>query len=80
METREWKCQKNIDFVNVIANNTFYSIREYSGRGMFGKHCPAIACDDWSDVEEIIDLFGIANTAWDQLGLGYVVYPKTAGE
>ena len=48
---------------------------DYSGRGMFGKTCLGISCDNATSViEDASRLFNIRNSKTDQLGLGYIVY------
>jgi len=44
---------------------------EYSGRGMFGKTCLAIDCDDPNDV---IAEVGVKNAKIDNMGKKWVVY------
>lgn len=48
----------------------------YSGRGMFGAHCPAIDCERW-DVDAVIEdakAAGIRGARQDSMGLGAIVY------
>lgn len=46
-------------------------VRDYNGR--FFYHGPAVVCDDIQDV--------LSNTKvkcqWDNMGLGYIVYPRS---
>lgn len=41
----------------------------YSGRGMYGRECPAIRVDD-------LEFMSRAEVEWDNMGLGYVIYAK----
>ena len=43
---------------------------DYSGRGMYGKTCPAVRLDGMGDFATK------AETSWDNMGLGYVVYAR----
>ena len=64
----------------------------YSGRGMFGRTCPAIRVGDWYSVEELKKLCNsdehemfeyddeeekiVVDIEVDNMGLGYVVYAR----
>jgi hypothetical protein len=43
---------------------------DYSGRGMFGKTCPAVR------VDRITDLATKAEVCCDSMGMGYVIYAR----
>ena len=46
----------------------------YSGRGMFGKICYGIICDNHIETIEEAAINGITGAKFDQLGLGFIVY------
>lgn len=46
----------------------------YSGRGMYGKTCLGIDCDDFQSAIEEAAALGLKGASWDELGLGYIVY------
>lgn len=49
-----------------------YEVREdYSGRGMFGRKCPAVVVDNYLD---FIAEIGIKGLKVDNMGLQWVVY------
>lgn len=43
---------------------------DYSGRGMYGDHCPALYCDSHNDITTK------AKTKIDSMGLGIVIYAE----
>ena len=43
----------------------------YSGRGMFGRTCPAV------NVDTPHEIFISEIVTWDQMGLGFVVYARS---
>lgn len=48
-----------------------YEVREYSGRGMFGRECPGVVVDNpLNFVAEI----GMKGLKIDNMGLQYIVY------
>lgn len=55
-----------------IENARFHA--DYSGRGMFGKTCAAIYCDDADEVIEEAGAQGIRGARRDSMGRGAVVY------
>ena len=72
---------------SVCEDSGEFSIRRYSGRGMFGRECLAITVEDMGDIikimvavgaaaeQEGIDLTGDADGArWDSMGHGTVFY------
>lgn len=46
----------------------------YSGRGMFGKPCLGISCNDANECLEVAGSHGLKGGQTDQLGRGYIVY------
>lgn len=53
---------------------------KYSGRGMFGKTCYGIVCDDRIQCIETAAANGLKGAKVDQLGKGYIVYwPDISG-
>ena len=58
------------------------SLRPYSGRGMYGKSCPAIVIDDMTDLLRLGVELGVnglnendlPGTSTDSMGRGIVVY------
>jgi hypothetical protein len=55
-----------------VTNGRFYS--DYSGRGMYGKTCASIYCDDTDECIEEAAAAGIRGARRDSMGLGAVVY------
>lgn len=47
---------------------------DYSGRGMYGKCCPAITTDDYIDCIEEVASRGVRGARIDNMGRSYVVY------
>lgn len=56
-------------FVKLCAEDDLGVYYTYSGRGMFGRTCPAINVDKLSAVS-----FNPNHYAVDNMGLGYVIY------
>lgn len=58
------------------------SLRPYSGRGMYGKSCPAIVIDDMTDLLRLgvelgvngLNETGLPGTSTDSMGRDIVVY------
>ncbi len=48
-----------------------YEVKEYSGRGMFGRICPSVTVDNYLD---FIAEMGMKGLKVDNMGLMYVVY------
>lgn len=46
----------------------------YSGRFMYGKHCPSVNTTDDLSVEDIIRATAVKDLRRDRMGLGFVVY------
>lgn len=58
-----------------LANEVGGSFRgDYSGRGMFGRTCCGIACDNPTEVIELAAERGIKGAAYDNMGKRYIVY------
>lgn len=53
------------------AENLGYEVRDYSGRGMFGRQCPGVTVDN---ANEFIAEIGIKGLKVDNMGLSYIVY------
>jgi uncharacterized membrane protein len=47
---------------------------DYSGRGMFGKTCYGITCDDANECLEVAGSHGIKGGKIDNMGRGWIVY------
>lgn len=74
----------------IIEDDGEYSVRSYSGRGMYGKSCIGITVDFSRDVVKVIDLIirdflladqeddsyqdFIYNYSQDSMGLGMIMY------
>lgn len=57
-------------------DRTLYT--EYSGRGMYGKTCIGIVCDD---PEDVIAEVGVRGAQMDSMGRRTIVYwPKVKGD
>ncbi len=53
----------------------------YSGRGMMGKECVGITCDNMIECVEQAAIRGIFGARYDSMGYSYIVYwPKYTGE
>ena len=48
--------------------------KDYSGRGMFGKTCYGINCDNPTACIEVASANGLRGARWDQMGKGFIVY------
>lgn len=48
-----------------------YEVKNYSGRGMFGRNCPSVTVDN---VNDFIAEIGMKGLKFDNMGLQYVVY------
>lgn len=59
-----------VQFAHDVLNQGFEIDFKYSGRGMFGRRCPAVIIDDISDFSTE------ASTVSDQMGLGWVIYAQ----
>lgn len=68
--------RKTLEQVAEVVGGTLRD--DYSGRGMFGKQCYGIDCDNWAECVEEAAIAGIRNAKYDQMGKGYIVYwPNT---
>lgn len=71
-------CQYNTNQWNNLRYQKFADQCEEAGfrvslyRGRFYYHGPAVSCDD---IQEVIRATTV-KVQWDQLGKGYIVYPK----
>ena len=61
---------KEIDFKR-RAEELGYEVKDYSGRGMFGRECPSVTVDNYLD---FIAEMGMKGLKVDNMGLSYVVY------
>ena len=59
-----------IDF-RTKAEELGYEVRDYSGRGMFGRECPSVTVENYLD---FIAEMGLKGLKVDNMGLQYVVY------
>ena len=64
----------DLEKLQTVADNINGKLRSYSGRGMYGKVCAGISCED--SVNCIVEAAecGIRGERVDSLGLGYIVY------
>jgi len=76
---------------DALENTNIAEVKSYSGRGMYGKECPAM---DLEEIDEIAILFVMLtrdhpnladwmarNVKLDNMGTGYVVYwPRASYE
>ena len=53
------------------AESLGYDVKDYSGRGMFGRECPSVVVENPND---FIAEMGIKGLKVDNMGLKYVVY------
>lgn len=54
---------------------------DYSGRGMYGRNCYGIECNDPISCVEQAATQGITGANYDQMGLQYIVYwPRIRNE
>jgi len=61
---------KEISFKNA-AEFLGYEVKNYSGRGMFGRECPSVTVDNYLDFMAEI---GMKDLKIDNMGLQWVVY------
>ncbi len=67
--------EEQIEALNEVADEIGGEIRDdYSGRGMFGRNCYGIECDDPIPCIENAAMQGISGANYDQMGLQYIVY------
>lgn len=74
--------EEQIEALNEVADIIGGEIRDdYSGRGMYGRHCYGIDCDDPVSCIEQAATQGITGANYDQMGLQYIVYwPRIRNE
>jgi len=73
---------RKLDKINEIAAEVGGTVRtSYSGRGMYGKTCVGIVCDNASECLEVAGAHGIRGGVVDSMGLSVIVYwPKISAE
>jgi len=62
------------EILQEVADEIGGELREYSGRGMYGKSCLGIVCDDPSDCIEEAVVRGIRGACRDSMGKQAIVY------
>jgi len=70
--------EEKIEAIEEAAHAVGGTVRDsYSGRGMYGRTCYGIDCDD--DTECVVQAArrGLPTPSIDQMGRGYIVYWKT---
>lgn len=69
---------KVLEKLESIAEDVDGKLRyEYSGRGMYGKTCVGIVCDNANNCLEVAGSYGIRGGLVDSMGLNQIVYwPK----
>lgn len=66
------------DLVRQLASEVEGTVDEhYSGRGMYGKECMGVDCDDADDCLMVAGRLGLKGARTDSLGRGYIVYFPT---
>lgn len=60
--------------IREMAKSEFMEVRSYSGRGMGGKECIAVDCDDRDDMVEACVEYEIPRPTFDSMGLGMIAY------
>ena len=61
--------------VEAIATEIDGTVRpDYSGRGMFGKTCFGIYCNNVTECLEVAGSHGLRGAKYDNMGKGYIVY------
>ena len=66
--------QNKIFQIEVIASHHGEIRPDYSGRGMFGKTCYGIVCDDANKCLEAAGSYGITGGKVDNMGRQFIVY------
>ena len=65
----------NVEKIHEIAGYVDGEVRDnYSGRGMFGRTCYGIDCDDPNEAIEEAGRLGLRGARVDNMGKGYIVY------
>lgn len=62
---------KHAEFARKAQEELGREVSSYSGRGMYGKTCPAVIVDS---VEDTIADLGMRGLRTDNMGMSYVVY------
>jgi len=66
---------KALDAAEAIAREIGGKVREdYSGRGMYGKTCLGIVCDDDTECIELAAQYGFRRAQTDSMGKQMIVY------
>lgn len=64
--------------IKEIANEVGGTVRtDYSGRGMFGKTCMGVICEDPNECLEAAGSLGVRGGRIDNMGKQYIVYWPT---
>jgi len=64
-----------IEIIEDVADEIGGTMRStYSGRGMYGKTCYGIDCDDSTSCIELAAAKGLKGAKTDNMGKGYIVY------
>lgn len=67
--------EEQIETLHEVADTVDGEIRsDYSGRGMYGRTCYGIECEEPISCIENAAMQGITGANYDQLGLGNIVY------
>ncbi len=71
-----------IEIIEDVADEIGGTVRStYSGRGMYGKTCYGIDCDDITSCIELAAAKGLKGAKTDNMGKGYIVYwPSVNGD
>jgi hypothetical protein len=65
----------NQEIVHEVAKRVNGTVREdYSGRGMFGKTCMGVVCDEAIEAIEQAASLGLFGAITDNMGKGWIVY------
>lgn len=70
----ETKNAELIEAIRNMADSEFDGVTSYSGRGMYGKECIAVACDDRDDMVEACVRADLPRPTFDTLGMGMIAY------
>lgn len=74
--------EEQVQAVNDVADLLGGSVRDdYSGRGMFGKSCYGIVCDDANECIAEAGALGLRGARTDSMGRSVIVYwPSIQGK
>ena len=65
----------NKEKIQSVADEIAGHVRfDYSGRGMFGKTCLGITCDNANECLEVAGGHGLRGGKVDNMGRGWIVY------